>query len=116
MHRDWKLVVFTDLDGTLLDRATFRFDAAMPALERLRKLGASVVLVSSKTQEEVEAWRQELQNLDPFAVENGGAVFAEHGKPHLRGSAVRVTDRYEVVEFGVPYREIVWALADGRYR
>ena len=31
-----RLVVFTDLDGTLLDAVTYSFEAAGPALEALR--------------------------------------------------------------------------------
>ncbi|MBW2618114.1 MAG: HAD hydrolase family protein, partial [Deltaproteobacteria bacterium] len=42
-------VVFTDLDGTLLDDQTYSYDEAAPALEKCRRLGAGVVLASSKT-------------------------------------------------------------------
>ncbi|HBO91798.1 MAG TPA: mannosyl-3-phosphoglycerate phosphatase, partial [Gammaproteobacteria bacterium] len=39
---DRQLLVFTDLDGTLLDHHTYRFQAASPALERLREAGIPV--------------------------------------------------------------------------
>lgn len=69
-----KLVVFTDLDGTLLDHYTYSWQAAAPALDRLRQSGGPVILNSSKTRPEIEALRVQLQNRDPFIVENGSAI------------------------------------------
>ena len=104
------LVVFADLDGTLLDRETYCFDAAVLSLERLRSIGARVVLLSSKTQEEVQVWRKTLGISDPFAVENGGAVLAERENPRLVGNVTHNLEGYEVVRFGVPYSALVRAL------
>ena len=47
------LVVFSDLDGTLLDHDTYAWDAAKPALTRLALLGCPVILTSSKTAAEI---------------------------------------------------------------
>jgi mannosyl-3-phosphoglycerate phosphatase len=69
------LVVFTDLDGTLLDHHTYSYDAARPALEKLREKAIPLIMVSSKTRVEIEALRKEMDNQDPFIPENGGAVF-----------------------------------------
>jgi len=68
------LLVFTDLDGTLLDHHTYRWDAARPALEALGRAGALVVLCSSKTRAEMEAVQEDLGLSGPLIVENGGAV------------------------------------------
>ena len=73
------LIVFTDLDGSLLDSTTYSFKAATPALNALREQGIPLVLVSSKTRAEMEPLRQRLGHCDPFIVENGGAVFVPHG-------------------------------------
>ena len=51
------LLVFTDLDGTLLSHSSYRWDAATPALNTLRKIGAAVVLASSKTAPEIAEMR-----------------------------------------------------------
>jgi mannosyl-3-phosphoglycerate phosphatase len=69
-----KLVIFTDLDGTLLDHYTYSWQAAVPALERLRQYHCPVILNSSKTRPEIQALRTKLNNADPFIVENGSAV------------------------------------------
>ena len=44
-----KLIVYTDLDGSLLDGTSYSYEAATPALTALREQGIPLVLVSSKT-------------------------------------------------------------------
>lgn len=69
------LVVFTDLDGTLLDHDTYSFQAALPALEQLRSNHIPVIPVTSKTCSELLTLRRELENEHPFVVENGAAIY-----------------------------------------
>ena len=69
-----QLIIFTDLDGTLLDHDTYCWQAAKPALDRVRAAGIPLVLNSSKTAAEIQALRKELDNRDPYIVENGAAV------------------------------------------
>ena len=76
---DRQLLVFTDLDGTLLDHHTYRFQAASPALERLREAGIPVILNSSKTRPEMESLQQQLGIEAPFIVENGAAAIIPAG-------------------------------------
>jgi len=54
------LVVFTDLDGTLLDEETYSWEAAEPALAMLRERGIPWVMVTSKTRAEVEVLRERM--------------------------------------------------------
>lgn len=79
------LVVFTDLDNCLLDHDTYSFEPALPALERLRTIGAAVVFTTSKTRAEVEFWHSRMGLTHPSIVENGGAVIFESGAPHILG-------------------------------
>lgn len=69
------LLVFTDLDGTLLDHDDYSFAAARPALDRLAALQVPVIPVTSKTRAEVEQLRTRLGNAHPFIAENGAAVY-----------------------------------------
>ncbi|MCL7943992.1 HAD-IIB family hydrolase [Marinobacter sp. ATCH36] len=69
-----RLIVFSDLDGTLLDHYNYDWSAARPALERLAAGGIPVVLNSSKTAGEVRVVRDDMGNASPFIVENGAAV------------------------------------------
>lgn len=95
-----KLMVVTDLDGTLLDFENSTFDPAMPALRLLRKLGVPVICCSSKTSKEIEYWRRKLGLRAPFIAENGAAVFLPTDQfGGLRGEFIR-RDQYLLREFG----------------
>lgn len=73
------LLVFSDLDGTLLDHHTYSFDAASKALNALREKGALLVLSSSKTAAEISSLRAELGfEHCPAIVENGGGILEPH--------------------------------------
>ncbi|TFH43795.1 MAG: mannosyl-3-phosphoglycerate phosphatase, partial [Chrysiogenales bacterium] len=47
-------IFFSDLDGTLLDHDTYRYDMAMDGLAMIKKRRAMLVLVSSKTLAEMK--------------------------------------------------------------
>ncbi|SUH65795.1 mannosyl-3-phosphoglycerate phosphatase [Salmonella enterica subsp. enterica serovar Madelia] len=47
------LLIFTDLDGTLLNSHTFEWQPAAPWLTRLHESGVPVILCSSKTAAEM---------------------------------------------------------------
>ena len=68
-------LVFTDLDGTLLDHNTYGWKEAIQALELCRTRAVPVILVSSKTRAEMEVLRRRLSMSAPFISENGGGVF-----------------------------------------
>jgi len=74
-----QIVIFTDLDGTLLHPRTYSFEEAKPALDIIRSRGIPLVLCSSKTRAEIEAYRKRLNNGHPFISENGGAIFVPTG-------------------------------------
>ena len=77
------LLVFTDLDGTLLSHATYQSDAASPALKRLENIGAGVVMASSKTASEIYVLREDLRLQQwPAIVENGAGLL----KPYAKGA------------------------------
>ena len=97
------LIVFTDLDGSLLDGTTYSYEAATPALAALREQGIPLILVSSKTRAEMELLRQHLNHRDPFIVENGGAVYIPHGLFEFPFERMRTRFPYQVIELGLPY-------------
>ena len=74
-----RLLLFTDVDGTLLDAETYRPDAARPGLAAARAAGAPVILNTSKTEPETRALAAELGLDAPFAVENGGGIYVPPG-------------------------------------
>ena len=69
------LLVFSDLDGTLLDHHDYSWSAAKPGLHRLAQLGAGVVLASSKTAAEIRPLQRDMgQSAMPAIVENGAGI------------------------------------------
>ena len=92
------MIVFTDLDGTLLDERG-ELGPAREALERLRALGVPVVPVTAKTRKEVEALGLE----PPFIVENGGGLYLPRDWPVRAG---RPKGGYRVVSLAWPYRKV----------
>jgi mannosyl-3-phosphoglycerate phosphatase len=103
-------LVFTDLDGTLLDPETYSWEAARPALDLLRRRSIPWVLVTSKTRAEVEHLRAQLRNEHPFIVENGGAAFIPAGYWPAPVPESKRRDGYEVLEWGTPYAELTAGL------
>jgi mannosyl-3-phosphoglycerate phosphatase len=101
------LVVFTDLDGTLLDHCTYSFAAAEPALRFLRHKDIPLVLCSSKTRSEIEVVRAALGNTDPFIAENGGAAFIPSDYFPQEFSPSRKIPGYDIAEFGTPYARLL---------
>jgi mannosyl-3-phosphoglycerate phosphatase len=97
-----KLVVFTDLDGTLLDHDDYSYEAALPALQLLTRFDIPLILTSSKTKSEMLALRTELNNHHPFVVENGGAVYYPAGYFESRAGS-----RLSSKTFGKPYAEVI---------
>ena len=69
------LVVFTDLDGTLLDHYPYSYEPALERLGQLAELDIAVIPTTSKTRAEVALLREELQLNTPFIVENGAAIY-----------------------------------------
>lgn len=106
-----RILVFTDLDGTLLDHRTYSWAAAEPAIKLLRMKGIPLIICTSKTRSEVEDVRDRLENRDPFIVENGAAAFIPRGYFPVEISGARVDASYLVIEFGIPYRILTAALS-----
>ncbi|MET0066687.1 MAG: HAD-IIB family hydrolase [Candidatus Thiodiazotropha sp.] len=77
MSNGW--LVFTDLDGTLLDHHTYDATPALPALDWLRESGVPIIPVSSKTLAELEDLKHQLNFDGPIVAENG-AVLAYPGE------------------------------------
>ena len=74
-----RIVVFTDLDGTLLDHETYSVRGAVSALDLLARRKIDVVPVTSKTSAEIDRWMKLLLLSGPYVCENGcGISIPEH--------------------------------------
>jgi mannosyl-3-phosphoglycerate phosphatase len=108
-------LIFSDLDGTLLDHDTYKFEKAQEALFCIKAQGIPLILCSSKTRSEIESIRKELDNTDPFIVENGAAIFIPKGIlnpfPPLPLTCNEI-EGYQVIELGESYQKLKDSFAE----
>jgi len=95
--------VFTDLDGTLIDHDTYRWDAARDAIGKLKKEGMPMIPCTSKTRAEIEVYMGDIGLDGPFISENGGGIFIPKGYFDFKYGFTKVLDGYNVIESGSSY-------------
>jgi mannosyl-3-phosphoglycerate phosphatase len=100
------LLVFTDLDGTLLDHDDYACDAARPALDLIRRRRVALIFTTSKTRREVERLQADLQIREPFIPENGAALFFPAGYRHFKIENGVRDGAYTVLRLGAAYAEM----------
>ncbi len=107
-----RMVIFTDLDGTFLDRHTYECNEALPALRRCLIADVPVVFCSSKTRAEIEDLHRMLGSNDPFISENGGGVFIPRDHFPFPIEYRAIVGSYFVIELGGAYADLSSALDD----
>jgi mannosyl-3-phosphoglycerate phosphatase family protein len=100
-----RLIIITDLDGTLLHPRTYSFEEARPALDLIENRNVPLVICSSKTRTEIEVYRKRLHNDHPFISENGGGIYIPPGYFPFHGSST-LQGGYELISLGLSYEEI----------
>ena len=60
MRKKFSLIIFTDLDGSLLHRETFKFDPIKDYIKNLVESGIIIIPNSSKTEKEIDKFNEEL--------------------------------------------------------
>jgi mannosyl-3-phosphoglycerate phosphatase len=109
-----RILIFSDLDGSLLDTTTYSHEEATDALTAIQQRGATLILVSSKTRAEMERLRHSLGNHHPFIVENGGAVYIPNGTFPFPLEQTTPSRAYQVLQLGTPYTQLRAALKEIR--
>ena len=74
MKKIYKILIFTDLDGSLLDRDTFKFDEIKDYIRQLISKGIFIIPNTSKTEKEILEFINDLGSSLPFISENGAAI------------------------------------------
>jgi mannosyl-3-phosphoglycerate phosphatase len=97
-----QILIFTDLDGTLLDDQTYDFNPALTALKLIRSRKIPLILVSSKTRAEIEFYRKGMSLEDPFISENGAAIYFPASFPLPDEYSFEIVDEYREVLIGTP--------------
>lgn len=93
-------LVYTDLDGTLLDHTTYQYSEALGDIHRLQKANIPIIPVTSKTKAELSELRSNIGLDGPFVVENGAAVYIPLSKAYgLDISECEVDGDYAIKAF-----------------
>ena len=103
-------IIFTDLDGTLLDHHTYSHAAADSLLLDLQAASIPVIPVTSKTRAELMKLRAELNNHHPFITENGSAVFIPEGCVTQQPANTVTRDGYWIYELSKSRRHWIEVL------
>ena len=103
-------LIFSALEGALVDPLTNSFSGAEEALSDLERRKIAYVLLTSRTREEVDPIRRKLGHNHPFVTENGGGIFFPDGYFSLPIPGAVRTARYLSIGQGRPYKEVCEAL------
>jgi mannosyl-3-phosphoglycerate phosphatase len=102
-----KKIIFTDLDGTLLDSDTYSYEKANNALRLLKKKEIPLIFCTSKTRAEIEFWRKKIGNNDPFISENGGGIFFPKKYFSFKFLFDKEYKNYFLIKLGTDYNQLV---------
>jgi mannosyl-3-phosphoglycerate phosphatase len=100
-----KILIFTDLDGTLLNHDDYSYEDALPSLDKIRQAAIPLIFNTSKTRRETETLQKEIGIDDPFIVENGAAICFPPGYVNYLPENVS-HEPQQVIELGISHDRI----------
>ena len=99
MSKKFSIIIFTDLDGSLLHRDNFKFDEIKDYVKSLIDQGIIIIPNTSKTEKEIDGFLSELGSDLPFISENGSSI---HGlnliNSNFPNKIVLSRDKQELIE------------------
>ncbi|WOT06850.1 HAD-IIB family hydrolase [Shewanella youngdeokensis] len=98
-------LIFTDMDGTLLDHYDYCFSSANKVIEALVKKQIPIIANTSKTFAEMEYLQQKIGFNSPFISENGAAVYIPIGYFSSQPIGTFNQGNYWVKEFCEPRKQ-----------
>lgn len=93
-------VVFTDLDGTLLDHDSYSYLSAINDIEYLNQHQIPIIFCTSKTRKEIIYWKTKMGNIHPFISENGGGIFIPRDYFPFTFEYTRKTEDFYLIQLG----------------
>lgn len=103
-----KLIVFTDLDGTLLDHNNYRWIDAAPAIKALQTRNFPLIFNSSKTYYEIKSLSEEMNSYYPMISENGSVVALNI---ECNDTSENCLECYRLHYFAKPYADVIEVLS-----
>ncbi|XPF92795.1 HAD-IIB family hydrolase [Colwellia sp. RE-S-Sl-9] len=96
------VIIFSDLDGTLLDHFTYESTPALPVIKQLNAANIPIVLTTSKTLAEVLKIQADLNIKAPLIIENGAAIFIPKNTFRIQPKNTLSMGQYWVKSFCLP--------------
>lgn len=106
------VVVFSDLDGCLLDSEHYDHTPALPALRALERACWGLVACTGKSRAELDVLVELLNLRHPFIVENGGAIVFPPGVFGDGVPGARAVGDRQVLGLGAPRSALIAALRE----
>lgn len=91
------LIIFTDLDGTLIDHFDYSYKKVKPLIKKIK---SPLIFCTSKTREETEYFQKKLKIKHPFIVENGGAIYIPKKYFNFDFKYTKEIRKYFIIELG----------------
>ncbi len=110
------MIIFTDIDATLIGHDDYRYEEVRPLMRRLIEHRIPVVLVSSKTFTETTPLHRELGLTEPFIVENGGGIAIPTAHPLAQEALEPLRQGYLLEPLGPSYAAIRRFIASRRMK
>jgi len=106
MKQKKQIIIFTDLDGSLLNKDTFRFDEIEDYFRKLISLGIKIIPNSSKTESELLDFNKEYNLNLSFIAENGSSInglnLIHKNLPETISMGKTVDKIYEIYSKNIP--------------
>ncbi|QOP41419.1 HAD-IIB family hydrolase [Sulfurimonas marina] len=102
-----KKLIFTDLDGTLLNHDDYSFEPSLQALNKIKETQTPLIFTTSKTKAEVIQLQKKVGIIEPYITENGAALFIPKGYQGLALEELEEYEGYKIILFGKRYRDIL---------
>ncbi len=105
------IIIFTDLDGTLLDNFNYSFFPIYPFYDSISE-NSTLIYNTSKTFKEICEVDKSLVANNPSIVENGSAIFIPTKLKLEISSTFKLLDKYKMIILGTELHEIEKLLMD----
>jgi mannosyl-3-phosphoglycerate phosphatase family protein len=105
-------ILFTALEGCLLDTRTGSWAAAQAGIDELERRAVPWVIFSGLTRAQMDPIRRKLGHSGPFVTEHGGGLFVPQGYFPVRIEGQERSGNFQMLALGKPYGETAAALEE----
>ncbi|MCK5474583.1 MAG: HAD-IIB family hydrolase [Candidatus Aenigmarchaeota archaeon] len=105
-----KTIVFSDLDGTLLDHYTYSYKDSLKGINLLKEKKIPLIICTSWTFAQMEKFMKSANLNNPFIMEDGGAIYIPKDFFDFKYHFDKQKGKYNIIELGTPIKKITLVL------